>query len=171
MLRASPWILPHVYPTSPKLVDKTVRVLHNSPFSSMEISGFGSASTISSIPTRASGENATVNQSTGNGLSDSTAVASVMSFTGILDPTDTSKLPTLRQTFEPTHDNASGPNRKTGDNGVSNILMKDPPEDVSTRKRSTTTCLDDPEVLSAKVSEMNLKGLVHPPASVVVSKH
>ena len=64
---------------------QTVHVSHDSLFSSMEISGSGSASTISSIPTRTSGGNATIDQSTGNGLSDSTAVTSAMSLTGILD--------------------------------------------------------------------------------------
>ena len=150
-------------PRPTKTRRQTVHVSHDSLFSSMDISGPGSVPTIAGIPIRTSGENTTVNQNTGNGLSlsDSTALTSAMSLTGILDPTDTSKLPTLRQAFEPTHDDASGINRTTGDSGVANILTKGPPKDVSARKRSTATCLDDLEVLGAKVSEMNLEGLVH----------
>jgi len=146
---------------------QTVHVSHDSLFSSMEISGSESASTITGIPARTLCKNTTVNQNTGNGLSDSTSLTSAMSLTGILDPTDTSKLPTLRQAFGPTPDDASRTGRTTDDNGASNVLTKDLPKTANTRKRSTAACLDDLEVLGAKVSEMNLEGLVHLVAGVL----
>ena len=143
-------------PSSDNARRQTVHVPHDSLFSSMEISGSGSASTITGIPTRASGEDTTAGRNMGNGLPDCTALTSTMSLTEILDPTDINKLPTLKRAFEPAHDNTGG---FAGDESLSNIFTKDRPKDGSTRKTSSTTCLDDLESLGAKVSEMNLEGL------------
>jgi hypothetical protein len=140
-------------PRSTKSRRQTVHVSRDSLFSSMEISNSGSVSTITGVPTRASGN-------TGNKLSDSTALTSAMSLTGILGPTDTNKLPTLGQAFEPTRDDASELGSMCGDERVSSVLTKSQPKDGNTYKRSTATCLEDLEALGTKVSEMNLEGLV-----------
>jgi hypothetical protein len=84
-----------------------------------------------------------------------------MSLTGILEPTETNKHPTLGQAFEPTHDDTGGFDRTADDENVSNVLTKDQPKEGSSRKRSTATCLDDLEALGAKVSEINLEGFVY----------
>jgi hypothetical protein len=138
---------------------QTVHVSHDSLFSSMEISDSGSASTITGIPTRLSGASTTTDRNTGNELSSHTALTSAMSLTGILDPTDTNKLLTLGQPFEPTHDDAAGFDWMADDERVSNALAGDKPKDRRAHKKSVA-CLDDLEILGAKVSEMNLEGLV-----------
>ena len=139
-------------PRSTKTRRQTVHVSHDSLFSSMEISDSGSVSTVTGIPTRASGKNATAGQNIGNELPECTALTSAMSLTGILDPTDTNKLS--------THDDAGGFKWMADDEGFPNVLPKDHSKDGSARKRSTATCLDDLEALGTKVSEMNL-GLIH----------
>jgi len=146
-------------PRSTKTRRQTARLSHDSLFSSMEISDSASGSTIIGIPTRVSGANTVVDRSAGSELSDRTALTSAMSLTGILEPTDVNKLPTFGQTFEPTHDNAGDFGWMTDDERVSNALAEDKPKGRSTRKK-LATCLDDLEVLGAKVSEMNLEGLV-----------
>lgn len=139
---------------------RTVHLSHDSLFSSMELSDSGLASTITGIPTHVSGASATVDRNTGNELSsNNTALTFAMSLTGILEPTDTNKLPTLGQPFEPTHDDAGGFDWMADDDMVSNALAGGKPKDRSTHKKSIT-CLDDLEMLGAKVSEMNLEGLV-----------
>ena len=139
---------------------RTVHVSHDSLFSSMEVSGSGLASTITGIPAHVSRASTTVDRSTGNELSsNNTALTYAMSLTGILEPTDTNKLPTLGQPFEPTHDDAGGFDWMADDEIVSNALTGDKPKDRSTHRKSIT-CLDDLEILGAKVSQMNLEGLV-----------
>ena len=138
---------------------QTVHISHDSLFSSMEISNSGSASTITSVPARVSGSNTMVDRNLGNELSSHTALTSVMSLTGILEPTDTNKLPIFGQPFEPTHDDAGRFDWMADGERVSNALAGNQPKGRSVRKKSTT-CLDDLEILGAKVSEMNLEGLV-----------
>jgi len=147
-------------PRSTKTCRQTVHISHDSLFSSMEIFDSNSASTIIGIPARASGENTAVGRDLGNEISSRTAHSSAMSLTGILEPTDTNKLPTLGQAFEPTQDDAGGFDWMADDERVSNALGEDRPKDKNTRKKSTATCLDDLEALGAKVSEMNLEGFV-----------
>lgn len=147
-------------PRPTKLRRQTVHVSRDSLFSSMEISDSRSVSTITGISARSSGGNATVDRNMRNVLPDSTALTSTMSLTGILDPTDTNRLSTLGQAFEPIHDNAGGFSRTTDDGSVSSSLTKGQPKDGRTCKRSTVTYLEDLEALGTKVSEMNLQGLV-----------
>jgi len=139
-------------PRSTKSRRQTVHLSHDSLFSSLEVFKSGSVSTITGVSTRASGKNSTP---------DRTALTSTMSLTGIHDPTDTNKIPALGQTLEPTHDDACAIDWMADDESMLNTPARDEPKDGSTRKRSTTTCLDDLEALGAKVSEMNLEGLVH----------
>ena len=146
-------------PTKPRR--QTVHVSRDSLFSSMEISGPGSVSTITGIPTHASGDNAAVDRNMESKLPGSAALTSAMSLTGILDPTDTDKLPTLGHAFEPTRDDAGGLGRTADGKTTSTAHTRDQLKDGSARKRSTATYLDDLEVLGTKVSEMNLEGLVH----------
>ena len=138
---------------------RTVHVSHDSLFSSMEVSDSASAPTITGIPIRVSGANTMVDLNLGNKPSNHTALTSAMSLTGILEPTVTDGLPTLGQPFEQTHDDAGGFDWMADDERVSNALAGDQPKDRSTRKKSAT-CVDDLEMLGAKVSEMNLEGLV-----------
>ncbi|KAF9647424.1 hypothetical protein BDM02DRAFT_2703435 [Thelephora ganbajun] len=133
---------------------QTVHVSHDSLFSSMEISDSGSVSTITGILTRAPGDDTAVNR---NELSNGTGLTSAMSLTGILEPTDTDKLPTLGRAFEHTRDDAGGFDWMADDEKVSNALAEDQPKDRNTRKKPATPCLDDLEALGAKVSEMNLE--------------
>jgi len=138
---------------------RTIHVSRDSLFSSMEVSDSGLASAITGIPIRISGANTTVDRNTGNELASNTALTSAMSLTGILEPTDTNKLSTLGQPFEPTRDDAGGFDWMADDERVSNVLAENQPKDRSPHKKSVT-CLDDLEILGAKVSEMNLEGLV-----------
>ena len=157
-------------PCSTKTRRQTVHVSHDSLFSSMEISDSGSASTITGIPAGASGKNTTADRNMGNEPSGCTALTSAMSLTGILDPTDTNKLLTLGQAFDPTRDDAGGPDWMADDESVPNFPTKNQPKNRSPYKLSTANCLDDLEVLGAKVSEMNLEGLVRLVASFSASQ-
>jgi hypothetical protein len=143
-------------PHSTKTRRQTVHISHDSLFSSMEISD----STIAGIPTRASRKNTTVDQEMEDGTSDRTARTSAMSLTGILEPTGTDNLPTLGRASESTYDDADGLDWMTGGENVSNAFTKDQYKEKSARKRSAANCLDDLEALGAKVSEMNLEGVV-----------
>lgn len=143
---------------------QTVHVSHDSLFSSMEISDSGSASTITCIPAPFSSD-----QNMGNESSNSTALTSVMSLTGTFEPTDASKLPNLAQAFEQTQDEAGGFDWMPGEEEVPNALVEDQPKSRSTHRKTSTACLDDLEVLGAKVSEMNLEGLAHLVASYFAS--
>jgi len=143
-------------PRSTKTRRQTVHISHDSLFSSMEIFDSSSASTITGIPARSSGENTAVDRNMGNEISNRTAHTSAMSLTGILEPTNTNKLLTLGQAFKPTHDDVGGYDWMADGERMSNALGEDRPKD----KRKKSTCLDDLEVLGAKVSEMNLEGLV-----------
>ena len=140
-------------PHSTKSRRQTVRISHDSLFSSMEVSNSGSVSTVT-------GKNTTVDQSMGKELPNSTMLTSAMSLTGILEPTDANKLLTLEQAFEPTRGGAGGFGWTAGGEGASDVLTEGRVKGRSTRKRSAATCLDDLEALGAKVSEMNLEGLV-----------
>ena len=147
---------------------QTLHVSHDSLFSSMEISDSGSAPTITGIPALVSSDDATADR---NGLSNRSTSNSVMSLTGILEPTDTNKLPDLGQAFEQTRDDAGGPDWMTDDEMVSNTLAENRPRGKSTRKKSSATSLDDLEALGAKVSKMNLEGPVHSLEVCFVSKY
>ena len=138
-------------PHSTKSRRQTIRISHDSLFSSMEVSNSGSASTVT-------GKNTTLDQSIGNELPNSTILTSAMSLTGILEPTDANKLPTLEQAFEPTHSGAGGFGWMAGSEGVSDALTEGRAK--GRHKKSSATCLDDLEALGAKVSEMNLEGFV-----------
>lgn len=136
---------------------QTIHISHDSLFSSMEVSDSGS--TTIGIPAR--GDIAT-DGIVGNELSNRPASDSVMSLTGILKPTDTNKLPNLGQAYEQTSDDAGGPDWMTDDETTSIPLVENRPKDKSAHKRSSATYLEDLEALGAKVSKMNLEGLVHP---------
>lgn len=145
-------------PRSTKTRRQTVHISHDSLFSSTEISNSGSVSTATGIPTCVSGANTSV-QNMGNEPSNRTALTSAMSLTGILEPTDTNKLLTPGKVFEPTHDDAGGFDWMADDERASDALAGDQPKGRSIRKKHSV-CLDDLEVLGAKVSEMNLEGFV-----------
>ena len=143
---------------------QTVHISHDSLFSSMEISNSGSVSTVTGIPTQASsGDTGTaVNRNVGNELPNCSASNSVMSLTGVLEPTDdTNKLLNLGQAFEQTRNDVGWSGWMNGNDTASNTHTENRPKDKNTRKRTSATCLDDLEALGAKVSEMNLEGLVH----------
>ena len=148
-------------PRTTKTRRQTVRISHDSLFSSMEVSDSGSASTITGVSARAPSDDTAVNPSSGNGSPDPTALSSVMSLTGTFEPTNTNKFPDLGQPFEDPRDHISDCDWMADDERVSNALMKDQPKDRSARKKSSAACLDDLEALGAKVSEMNLEGLVY----------
>jgi hypothetical protein len=141
---------------------QTIHISHDSLFSSMEVSDPGSMTTITGIPARASGDDTATGRNVGNELSNRSGSSSIMSLTGILEPTDVNKLPHLGQAFEQTRDDVDEPDWTTDDEMLSKALAENRPKDKSTRKKSSATCLDDLEALGAKVSEMNLEGLVHP---------
>ena len=132
---------------------QTVHISRDSLFSSMEISGSGSASTITGAPVHVSGD-----QTVGDKSPGSTMLASVMSLTRTLDPTDNIKFPNLCQTSEQTCGATGEFDRMLGDDGVSNTLAGSQLGNKSTRNRSPGSCLDDLEALGARVSEMNLEG-------------
>ena len=144
-------------PFSSQTRRQTVHISHDSLFSSMEISDSAVEPTITGIPANASGPNIRVNRNTENEPSNHTALTSTMSLTGILEPTDTNKLPDLGQALELTQDDAYRSDWMD-DERVSNAVAGDPPKERSTRKKATT-CLDDLEVLGARVAKMNLEGL------------
>ena len=126
----------------------------------MEISNSGSVSAIAGIPIDVSGYGTTADRTVGNELPSRSASNSVMSLTGVLEPTDTNKLPILGQAFEQSHDDAGGSDWMTDNEMVPNALIENRPKLKSSRKKSSATCIDDLEALGAKVSEMNLEGLV-----------
>ena len=129
---------------------RQTHIAHDSLFSSMDITGSGSGSTITSIPPRTSNE-----QNMGGGLSDDTGLTSAMSLTRTLEPTDPIKLPDLGQGSVAPPDDV-GRFGVTDDQNVSNAPAQDQPR--GTRKKSSAACLDDLEVLGDKISEMNLEG-------------
>ena len=135
---------------------QTVHISHDSLFSSMEISDSVVEPTITGIPANASGANTMVDQNTGDELSNRTALTSAMSLTGILEPTDTNKLPTLGQALELTEDDTCRSDWMA-DEKASNAVAGALPKERSTHKKATT-CLDDLEVLGARVAKMNLEG-------------
>lgn len=143
-------------PCSTQTRRQTVHISHDSLFSSMEISNSASESTLTGTPANISGASTMVDQDTGNELSNRTALTSTMSLTGILEPTDTNKLPTLGRVLEPTHDDACGSDWMA-DERASNVVAGDLLKGRNTRKKATT-CLDDLEVLGARVAKMNLEG-------------
>ena len=144
---------------------QTVHISQDSLFSSMELSDSGSLSTITGITTRPSCDDTATDR---NELSNRSASNSVMSLTGILEPTNTNKLPNLDQAFEQPCDGVDGLDWMTDDETVA---TENRPKDKSTRKISSATCLDDLDALGAKVSEMNLEGIVHPSVGRFVSKY
>ena len=145
---------------------QTVHISRDSLFSSMEISDPGSTTTIIGL-----GDETVTDRNVGNELSKRSTSNSAMSLTGILEPTDTKKLPNLGQAFEQTRDEVDGPDWMTDDEMLSNAPVENRSKDKSTRRKSSATCLDDLEALGAKVLEMNLEGLVYPLTGCSVSMH
>ncbi|KAF9785202.1 hypothetical protein BJ322DRAFT_1108660 [Thelephora terrestris] len=139
-------------PRTSKSRRQTVHVSHDSLFSSMEISDSSSASTITCVPAPVSSD-----RNTGNESSTSTALNSLMSLTGTLEPTDAKGLLNLSPAFGQAPDDAGGIDWMADQEGVPNALAEDQRKGQSSHRRSSSACLDDLEALGTKVSEMNLE--------------